>query len=490
MKPVWTSEQVVGQLTKWQGRWDNSVPVPFMFYAQSLAHHEFKTNFISFSQAERQSLVQTMQLVSDVANISFVNMSATTQAPSKTNPFLGFYTIKDAAAPFWGAATRYVMEGSGPPAPMGRIYGADIVVNHQRSDVQGGWNVGDSNSRKLMHELLHGLGLSHAGDYNGDSATGYEKDATYFQDSNQYTVMSYWGADNTGANHSAGGFLQFASTPLLYDVAALQKLYGANMSTRTGDTVYGFNNTSGRSAFDLALDPSAVFTIWDAGGVDTLDLSGYSSASRVDLRDGAFSDAGGMTSNISIALGALIENAIGGSGNDSLTGNSAANRLTGGGGDDRLAGGMGDDRLEGGDGTDTAEFTGSRSGYQVAFLSGGQVRVTGIEGSDLLIGIERLKSTTERSMRRRTPSAMQGLRRRYSARAQPAGRATTPTRGCLPTSTATASPTWSVSAMRASIPRSLRQAASSARCALQWRVSLPGQADGPATTCSTESLQT
>lgn len=352
MKPVWTFDQVVAQLTNWGGRWNDAVPVPFMFYTQSLAHHEFKIGFAPFSETERQSLLQTMQLLSDVANISFLNIPSTAQAPSTSNPFMGFYTINQGSAPFWGAATRYVTEGSGPPAPMGRIYGVDIVVNHYRANVQGGWEIGDSNSRKLMHELLHGVGLDHAGNYNGDSATSYETHASYFQDSNQYTVMSYWGANNTGANHVAGGVLQFASTPLLYDVAALQALYGANMTTRTGNTVYGFNNNSGRAAFDLQRDPSAVFTIWDAGGVDTLDLSGYLSASRVDLREGAFSDAGGMTLNISIAHGARIENAIGGLGNDDLLGNGLNNRLEGGGGGDRLAGAEGGDLLLGGAGGD------------------------------------------------------------------------------------------------------------------------------------------
>ena len=349
MKPVWTFDQIVAQLTNWEGAWNNADPVPFMFYEQSLPHHDFKIGFAAFSAAERQSLLRTMELVSDVANVSFVNIAAAAQAPSYSNPFLGFYTVNDGATPFWGAATRFVTEGTDP---MGRIYGVDIVVNHDRADKQGGWAIGDSNSRKLMHELLHGLGLDHPGEYNGDSAAGYETEAEFYQDTHQYTVMSYWLAHHTGADHVAGGIVQYASTPLLYDVAALQALYGANMSTRTGNTVYGFNNTSGRAAFDLARDPNAVFTVWDAGGVDTLDLSGYASASRVDLREGAFSDAGELTLNIAIAYGALIENAIGGLGGDALRGNGLANRLEGRGGGDRLTGAEGGDLLLGGAGGD------------------------------------------------------------------------------------------------------------------------------------------
>lgn len=354
MKPVWTLDQVVAQLTNWQARWNNSIPIPYLFYAQSLPHHDYKLGFSPFSQDEIESLQRTMQLISDVANVSFVNVGNSVQPPSFSNQFIGFYTVNTSAAAFWGAATDFATQSE--TVPYGAIYGADIIVNHNRSDVQGGWGLGDSNSRKLMHELLHALGLDHPGPYNGDSAN-YESQALFFQDSHQYTVMSYWNASNSGADHVAGSALQWTSTPLLYDVAALQALYGANMTTRTGNTVYGFNNSSGRAAYDLARDPASIFTIWDAGGTDTLDLSGYLSPSRIDLGQGAFSDSADMTSNISIAFGTLIENAIGGAGNDSLTGNEARNRLEGNGGADIIKGGANSDWLVGGAGGDTFVYS-------------------------------------------------------------------------------------------------------------------------------------
>jgi serralysin len=209
----------------------------------------------------------------------------------------------------------------------GVIQMADVVVNLFRANAQGNWNPGDSNPRKLMHEVLHALGLSHPGEYNGDSALSYENEAEYLQDSHQYTVMSYWGAFNTGADHVANNIVYYAAAPLLHDIAALQSLYGANMATRTGDTVYGFNSTAGRAAYDFGLNPNRVFSIWDAGGIDTLDFSGFATNSRIDLREGAFSDAGDLTQNISIAYGVTMENAVAGSGNDDVTGNDAVNRL-------------------------------------------------------------------------------------------------------------------------------------------------------------------
>ena len=164
-----------------------------------------------------------------------------------------------------------------------------------------------------------------------------------------FTVMSYFGSSNTG-----GSLPGFSSGPQLLDIAAAQLLYGPNMTTRTGDTVYGFHSNTGEQHFTISAgSQGAVFAIWDAGGNDTLDLSGYSTDSEIDLRPESFSSAGpgdpnngpGNTAigNISIARGVVIENATGGSGNDTLIGNDVANTLDGGAGADHLSGGLGDD---------------------------------------------------------------------------------------------------------------------------------------------------
>lgn len=331
MKPVWTLGQVVSQLANWEARWATQGPIAYSYYTQPTQQIGTWPTFSAFSPAQRAALERGMQLVSDICNLGFVQVPATSQAPGPTNPRIGFFNTNSAQVPFWGAATDYATDSQEPP--YGQIYGVNVIVNLHRAAVQGGWSIGESNPRKLLHELLHTLGLDHPGTYNGDSAN-YETQALFYQDSNQYTVMSYWTADVTGADHEAGGRFYYASTPLLYDIAALQYLYGANMTTRTGDTVYGFNSTAGRAEFNLALHPQAVFAIWDAGGNDTLDLSGYATASRIDLHAAGFSSAGGLTGNISIAYGARIENAIGGSGADIILANASTNRLTGGGGAD------------------------------------------------------------------------------------------------------------------------------------------------------------
>lgn len=331
MKPVWTTEQIVAQLTNWGALWDTQTPIAFTFLTQPYGYLGSSPNFSVFSPAQRAALTRHMELIADVANLSFVEVPDNGQPGGPANRRIGFYNVNHVNVPYWGVAKDYSVQSE--TEPNGEIYGVNSAVNLWRANQQGGWGIGDSNPRKLMHELLHTLGLDHPGPYNGDSAD-YETQALFQQDSNQYTVMSYWLAEVTGADHEGPSSSRFASTPLLYDVASLQYLYGANMTTRTGNTVYGFNTTADREVFDLALHPQSVFTIWDAGGRDTLDLSGFATPSVIDLHAGAFSDAGELTDNISIAFGVTIENAVGGAGGDTLIANEAQNRLSGGGGGD------------------------------------------------------------------------------------------------------------------------------------------------------------
>ena len=262
----------------------------------------------------------------------------------------------------------------------------------------------------LNHELGHSLGLSHPGAYNfGDDQDGdgqpdpitYDGDAFYFQDSNQFSIMSYFDSFETGAQNIDWNVMRFLypSTPMVDDVFVIQQKYGADLTTRTGDTVYGFNSTADVTNEAMKFRPgemATIFTIWDAKGNDTLDLSGYATDSVIDLREGAYSSAGGwgaydasligvaptlalinanntaagmgprsaslfqtyfqgtegvneglswkaitgtgdkllMEQNIGIAYGAIIENAVGGSGNDRINGNQADNSFTGNGGAD------------------------------------------------------------------------------------------------------------------------------------------------------------
>ncbi|MCP5085022.1 MAG: hypothetical protein GY948_25335 [Alphaproteobacteria bacterium] len=196
----------------------------------------------------------------------------------------------------------------------------------------------------ILHELGHSMGLDHS--------------HTHAHDSHMYSVMSYLGAAKTGADQrGADSKLYYSQTPMLHDIAAVQQMYGADMTTRTGNTVYGFNSNTNSPIFDFEQNANPFLAIWDAGGIDTLDLSGFAPdadnlGSVINLAPGTFSDTASMTKNISIAYDAWIENATGGRGNDTITGNKLANTLIGNAGDDVLNGAEGDDYLDGGTGRD------------------------------------------------------------------------------------------------------------------------------------------
>ena len=147
-------------------------------------------------------------------------------------------------------------------------------------------------------------------------------------------------------------------TPQVADILAIGNLYGLSTTTRTGNTTYGFNNNSGNVAYDATLNPQVAYTIFDSGGIDTLDYSGFSQNQFIDLWAGEFSSVGGRGGNVNIALGTLIENAIGGAGSDTIRGNGAANSLIGNGGNDLLSGLGGSDVIAGGAGMDSALYAG------------------------------------------------------------------------------------------------------------------------------------
>jgi serralysin len=229
------------------------------------------------------------------------------------------------------------------------------------------------------HEIGHALGLKHPHEaWNGFGAMPVQWDSL------EFTVMSY--RSKIGAPTNLGytnGTFDYAQGWMMLDIAALQAMYGADYTHRAGDTRYSWNPNTGETLIDglgqgapgggLGGASNRVFlTIWDGGGTDTYDLSNYAGGVAVDLAPGGWSvlsrdqlatldlrDGTQARGNVFNALlhqdnaAALIENALGGAGADTLSGNQAANRLEGGAGHDRLDGRDGADLLVGGTGADT-----------------------------------------------------------------------------------------------------------------------------------------
>ena len=328
----------------------------------------------------------------------------------------------------------------------GLKYQSDVFINDPYVDnVTNLWfGGGGYGTTTLVHELGHAIGLSHPGAYNftENFQVNYVNGAEYAQDSMQYSIMSYWDGIETGqiTRNWLTSQALYPQTPLIHDILTIQSKYGADLTTRAGDTVYGFNSNTGKDVYDFGKNPYPNLSIYDAAGIDTIDLSGFTAGNFLDLHAGSFSSVGqgiptlaaineargdlgdqlGITlgqysqqslnaamksylpaitasiandtgvsgvaateySNVSIAYGVTIENAIGGSARDVLWGNGVANRIEGRGGDDVINGFEGADTLVGGSGNDLFVFTTRDIGdHIVDFTRGDHIDLRGLDAN-------------------------------------------------------------------------------------------------------------
>ncbi|WP_082145518.1 M10 family metallopeptidase [Microvirga massiliensis] len=233
----------------------------------------------------------------------------------------------------------------------------------------------------ILHELGHALGLKHPHEASGVTGTT----ASTERDALEYSVMSYNSYAGQSGSYYVNETFGYPQTYMMDDIAALQELYGADYTTRGGNNTYSWSPGTGETFVDGVAygapgggaggSANRIFlTVWDGGGIDTYDFSNYTSALTIDLRPGNFSTTG-MTQRAYLGDGhyakgniynallhdgdprSLIENAVGGSGPDQITGNDAANKLEGRAGSDVLDGLLGSDVLIGGAGVDTFVFS-------------------------------------------------------------------------------------------------------------------------------------
>ena len=368
-----------------------SFPTSASFYVgfggSSYGSGEQSSGFEAFNSIQQAATASILSMYSTVANVTFTQITETSTQSATLR-----YAESNLPDTAWGYYPSVAPEGG------------DAWFNNS-----SGWYdnpvLGNYAWLTIMHETGHLLGLKHTQDTSGSFGA-----APVSADSLEYSVMSY--RSYIGASLTSGytnATWSFPQTLMLYDIAALQYMYGANYNTNNGDTVYKWNPTTGQETINGVAQTTpggnTIFmTLWDGGGNDTYDLSSYTTAVNVNLQPGGWTTTSaaqlanlgaGHTAIGNIANAylynnnpvSLIENAIGGSGNDVITGNTANNKLTGG---------AGNDTLDGMSGTDTALYSGPSSAYQVTQNTDGSwkvvdQRVGSPDGTDTLKNIEYLQ---------------------------------------------------------------------------------------------------
>jgi serralysin len=198
----------------------------------------------------------------------------------------------------------------------------DVHVNSDYFQASDSFAPGNYSFQTLLHEIGHAIGLKHTFDAPALPEA---------EDTQTNTVMTY---NFDVENAEALG---------IFDLAAVHALYGVDAAARADNSRYTF----------------AEHYIWDGGGIDTLDGRAEINGLTINLESGSWLHSGGKAGSILavgqafIGYGTVIEHALGGSGNDAITGNALQNRLVGNAGDDVLYGGLGRDVLYGGLGSDT-----------------------------------------------------------------------------------------------------------------------------------------
>jgi serralysin len=375
-----------------------SFPTASGAYGSAYGDGETANNFGSFNGTQQAITRSALKLFSSVSNLTFQEAAGAGTSSAD---------LRFAQSDVPGTAWAYF--------PTTDATGGDVWVNNSSRNYASPAK-GNYAYLTIVHEIGHALGLEHA----------HEGNMPLSHDSLEYTVMSY--RSYSGASTSTGYMNEtwgYAQSLMMYDIAALQHIYGANYQTNNGSTTYSWSPNTGEMFINGVGQGTpggnqVFLTVWDGGGTDTYSFTDYTTALTIDLQPGAWSItsqeqraklhwdgsklAAGNIANALLHQGdtrALIENVYGGSANDTIKGNVIGNSLRGNAGDDRLyglngndvlIGGSGKDVLNGGAGTDTVSYSTAKAGVVADLVTKANNR--GDAAGDSYSSIERVTGSS------------------------------------------------------------------------------------------------
>ena len=197
--------------TKWAtNSFTYSFPASASFYTglngTAYGSGEENSGFKAFTAIQQAATASILNMYSAVANVTFTQIAETSTQSADLR-----YAESNVPSTAWGYHPTTLPEGG------------DAWFNNS-----SGWYnnpvVGNYAWLTIMHETGHLVGLKHPQDVMGSFGA-----APATVDSLEYSVMSY--RSYTGASTTAGltnATWSFPTTLMMYDIAALQYMYGAN----------------------------------------------------------------------------------------------------------------------------------------------------------------------------------------------------------------------------------------------------------------------